>query len=112
MLKRRDLRAHPNEYLQEGGTWPKGPLQEPVKPEAEFVMTIARRLKNACADRSKRSIAADAGIDTQTLINVLEGDTWCDAPTIHRLEKALQVHLWPSRHVPPSRWTRPEPPDD
>ena len=62
---------------------------EPIKPEAEFVMEIARRLKNACADRLKRSIATDAGIDTQTLINILKGDTWCDAPTIYRLEKAL-----------------------
>ena len=73
-------------------------------------MTIARRLKDACADRSKRSIAADAGIDTQTLINVLEGDTWCDAPTIYRLEKSLQIHLWPRRHVTTSPWARPERP--
>ena len=67
-------------------------------------MEIARRLQNACADRSKRSIASDAGIDTQTLISILRGDTWCDAPTIYRLEKALKVHLRPRRHtfLPPN----------
>ena len=85
---------------------------EPIKPEAEFVMEIARRLKNARADRSKRSIATDAGIDPQTLLNILKGDTWCDAPTIYRLETSLQVHLWPRRHVTSSRWARPERRDD
>ena len=70
-------------------------------------MEIARRLKNACGNRLRRSIARDAGIDRQTLINILNGDTWCDAPTIYRLEKSFKVHLWSIRHVPPSQWVQP-----
>ena len=74
-------------------------------------MGIARRLKDACENRSRRSVARQAGIDTQTVINILNGDTWCDVPTIYRLEKALQIHLWARRHVEFSIWARPEPSD-
>ena len=111
MPTRRNLEAHPNQYLAPGGTWPDGPLQEPVKPEAEFVMKIARRLRDHCKNQSRRSVARQAGIDTQTVINILNGDTWCDVPTIYRLESALQTHLWSRRHVESSPWARPEPSD-
>ena len=100
------------------GTWPEGPLKDDAPDEAEFVMEIARRLKTHCKgaadgkDRSWRSVARDADLDKKTIINIVKGATWCEVPTIYRLEKALQIHLWSRRHVAPSRWVRPEPPDD
>ena len=74
-------------------------------------MEIARRLKNACENRSMRSVARDADMDKKTIINILNGTTWCEVPTIYRLEKALQIHLWSRRHVVSSRWDRPAPSD-
>ena len=112
MPARRNLAARPNEYLADDGTWPEGPLEDDAPDEAEFVMEISQRLKNACKDRSKRSVARDADMDPQTILNIIKGATWCEVPTIYRLEKALQLHLWSRTHVPPSRWVRPEPPDD
>ena len=107
MGARRDLKATPKEYLVDETTWPAGPLKE-SKPEVEFLMEIARRLKEQVDATSVRSVARAAGIDPQTVINILKGNTWCGVPTIFRLEQALQIHLWSRRHVVTWRWTRPE----
>ena len=106
MGARRDLKAAPKDYLVDETTWPAGPLKEP-KPEAEFLMEIARRLKVQVDATSIRSVARAAGIDPQTVINILTGDTWCGVPTIFRLEKALEINLWSRRHVTTSRWRQP-----
>ena len=50
-------------------------------------------------------------MDKKTIPNILNGATWCEVPTIYRLEKALQIHLWQRTHVTTSRWTSPQPPD-
>ena len=111
MPARRNLEARPDEYLADDGTWPEGPLKDDAPDEAEFVLEISRRLKDACKNRSKRSVARDAGMDTQTVINIIKGATWCEVPTIYRLEKALQIRLWQRTHLTTSHRTRPEPRD-
>ena len=98
MAARRDLKATPKDYLVDETTWPDGPLKEP-KPEVEFLMEIARRLKEQVDATSNRAVARAAGIDPQTVINIIKGDTWCEVPTIFRLEKGLQVSLWPNTHI-------------
>ena len=108
MAARRDLEATPKDYLVDKSTWPEGPLKEP-KPEAEFLMEIARRLKAKVDETSNRAVARDAGIDPQTVINLVNGDTWGEVPTIYRLEKGLQISLWPRTHLqtsPPPRKRR------
>ncbi len=80
-------------------------------PEADFLMEIARRLKNACENRSERSVAREADLDKKTITNILRGATWCEVPTIYRLETALQTHLWRRTHVTTSPWTRRAQPD-
>ena len=112
MPARRNLKPQPSDYLDEDGTWPEGLLEDGAPPEAAFVMEIARRLKAACENRSERSVARDADVDKKTIANILNGATWCEVPTIYRLEKALQIHLWPRRHVTTSPWARPERPDN
>ncbi len=74
-------------------------------------MDIAQRLEDACTGKSKRSVAKAADLDTQTVINILNGDTWCEVPTIYRLEKALKTNLWPRRHVVSARLKQPQPPN-
>ena len=98
MAARRHLKATPKDYLVNETTWPEGPLKEP-KPEVEFLMEIARRLKAQVDATSNRAVARTAGIDPQTVINIMKGDTWCEVPTIFRLEKGLQISLWPRTHI-------------
>ena len=98
MAARRDLAATPKEYLEDETTWPEGRLKEP-KPEAEFLMEIARRLKKKVGETSSRAVARAAGIDVGTVINIINGDTWSEVPTIFRLEKGLQTSLWPITHI-------------
>lgn len=102
MAARRDLKATPKDYLVDETTWPEGPLKEP-KPEVEFLMEIARRLKEQVDATSNRAVARAAGIDPQTVINIIRGDTWSEVPTIYRLEKGLQISLWPKAHLKTSR---------
>ena len=110
MPARRNLEPRPRDYLAEDEDWPRGLLEEGAPPEAKFVMEIARRLKEACEGRSERSVARAADVDRKTITNILNGDTWCEVPTIYRLEKALQIHLWQRTHVTTSRWTGSQPP--
>ena len=44
-------------------------------------------------------IADAAGISRKTLYNILNGRTWCEVPTIFRLEKTLNTDLWPTGHI-------------
>ena len=110
MPARRNLKSRPIDHLAAGGTWPLHGLEDGAPDEAKFVMEIARRLQDALGDRSIRSIAKVSGLNPQTIINVLEGRTWAGVPTIYRLEKALQTHLWQRTHVTASRWPTPKPP--
>jgi len=98
MAARRELKATPKDYLVDETTWPEGPLTEP-KPEVEFLMEIARRLKSQVDETSHRAVARAAGIDHQTVINIIRGNTWGEVPTIYRLEKGLQISLWPRTHI-------------
>lgn len=113
MPRRRELEASPNEYLEAGEKWPGGHLEEGAPEEAEFIKGIAQRIERAKGEKSHRSVAAAAGIHTQTLINFLTGQTWGDAVTIYRLERSLKTHLWSRRHVPTTPITqRPDSRDD
>lgn len=66
MAARRDLKATPKAYLIDETTWPEGPLKEP-KPEVEFLMEIARRLKEQVDATSNRAVARAAGIRRRAL---------------------------------------------
>uniref|UniRef100_UPI00117CC7FD helix-turn-helix transcriptional regulator n=1 Tax=Streptomyces acidiscabies TaxID=42234 RepID=UPI00117CC7FD len=61
---------------------------------------LARRLAAAMRDRglSANRLAADSGVNRQTIANVLAGATWPDLLTIASLEAALETDLWPGRH--------------
>lgn len=108
MPARRNLKPRPSDYLAPGGTWPEGPLNHGAPPEAAFVMEIARRINEKTENRSLRSLARDADVDKKTIANILTGATWCEAPTIYRLERALQTHLWQRAHVKRSILNRPD----
>lgn len=99
MARHRDLEKHPRDYLPEDRSdWrDPGPLvRKPGSREARFVRLIARRLGRLIAQdgRSINQIAKKANVSPQTIHNILDGKTWGDAPTIWRLEGALQERLW------------------
>ncbi len=96
-MRRRGLLAHPRDYLQEGETWPHGRLVEDAPPEARLAQAVAHRLRVG-SDDSIRGIARAADISPQAVLNLRNGASWGDLPTIARLEIALDTNLWGREH--------------
>lgn len=84
-----------------GGTWPDGPLQDtpPPPPELLLVQQVSRTFRDACEARglSIREAAQQAEISDTAVYNVLNGLTWCDLPTIARIERNFRIKLWVSQ---------------
>ena len=105
MAKRRRLRARPCDYLQKDGEWPQGPFDEDAPEVLDFYLGIVKRLKAACQaekaseEKEIAEIASDAKVGTATVYNILQGKSWCELPTIYRLERALDVPLWDHEHI-------------
>ena len=105
MAKRRRRLKQPHEYLEPGCKWPDGPFEENPPEVLAFYVEIVKRLKDACeAEKRKEGkevaeIASEAGVGVQTVYNILQGKSWCELPTIYRLEKALNKPLWHHRHI-------------
>jgi lambda repressor-like predicted transcriptional regulator len=79
------------------GPWPDAALAE--HHGARVAQALARRLAGAMRERglSANRLAADSGVNRQTIANVLAGATWPDLLTIASLEAALDADLWPGR---------------
>ncbi|MEI8002612.1 MAG: transcriptional regulator, partial [Actinomycetes bacterium] len=93
MPSRSGLERRPADYLQDGD-WPTGHLRPDAPAEAYLAAAMTRRLTAALAGRSARSIARDAGISAQTVLNLLAGLSWGDVVTVARLERTLGAALW------------------
>lgn len=79
------------------GPWSDAALAE--HHGARVAQALARRLAAAMRERgvSANRLAADSGVNRQTIANVLAGATWPDLLTIAGLEAALDADLWPGR---------------
>ena len=105
MAKRRRPLKKPHEYLEPGGVWPDGQFQKDPPEVLAFYVEIVKRLQEACATAKSEEgkevaeIASEAGVGVQTVYNILQGESWCELPTIYRLEKALNKPLWHHRHI-------------
>ncbi|MFF4405217.1 helix-turn-helix domain-containing protein [Streptomyces sp. NPDC001262] len=77
------------------GQWPHADLAG--HHGACVAQALARRLAAVMEQRglSANRLAADAGINRQTIANVLAGTGWPDLLTIASLEQALDTDLWP-----------------
>ena len=106
MARHKNLRKQPRDYLGEEGAdwWGYSPLiRDEGSSEARFVRLVARRLKRLIDEdgRSINRLAGDANVSPQTIHNILAGRTWCDLPTIWRLECELDERLWINTALPP-----------
>lgn len=101
VARHRGLERQPRDYLA-SGTWPTGPLTDDAPDVARFVRRLAQRLDRYLEedDRSLRQIAKGAGMPHQTIRNIVAGETWCDLPTIYRLECELEQPLWINMKLP------------
>ena len=95
MPSRKGLLAHPRCYLAEGGTWPEGPFDD-TPPELLQAAKITSRILNAFEARRLTPTAAAerTGVSRKTIINIINGETWFDLPTIERIERTLNVPIW------------------
>ena len=99
MPSRKGLLAHPRCYLAEGGTWPDGPFNE-EPPELLQAAKVTRRTLDAFEARglTPTKAAHRTGVSRKTIINIINGETWFDLPTIERLERTLNVSIWGRSH--------------
>ncbi len=72
--------------------WPE---ESASSEDAEVARLIVVNLHAASRGRGVRGIARDAGIDEKTLRRIIAGATYPDVRTVARLERALQVALYP-----------------
>ena len=76
--------------------------RSPARDKPARSAASPRNLQTTPQQRSKgeaaREIAELAGLSHQTVLNVLNGNTWWDAITIARLERALDTKLWGEEH--------------
>ena len=98
MTRQTGLEPNPHSYLADGAQWPTGHLRHNSPPVALLARAISERLHDALKGRTAREIAELAGLSHQTVINVLNGNTWWDTITIARLERALDIELWGEEH--------------
>jgi len=75
------------------GEWPEAELDG--DPGAAYAQAVARALRDALAERSRRSLARDLVISDVTVGAALRGDNYIDIRTLAALEAALGVRLLP-----------------
>lgn len=97
----RVARTRPAKPRSGNDGWPDQACSD---PDAEVVRLLALNVGNAMvrAERGLRAMAREAGIDHGILSRLLTGDSWPNAATIIRLERALGERLWPEHLRPPS----------
>ena len=108
MPRRKGIKAHPRLHLVPGGTWPDGPLEENAPLEALLAQDISKKFCEAVKARgwTRAEIARKTGISRKTIINIQNGDTWLDLPTIDRMERKLKLNFWNRAHHPPPEQRR------
>jgi DNA-binding phage protein len=74
--------------------WPDVASPDPI---GEVARRFTLNLREAVGSRSIRSVAEASGLAHVTLLQVLAGQTWPDLETIAKLERGLDVPLWPRR---------------
>ena len=105
MSSRRTPLKAPRCYVLSRGKWPNGPFRKRQPDELMFYVEIVKRLDALCkakkADERKTvsEIAEEAELSHQTLYNILSGRSWCELPTIFKLECALNAPLWHQEHL-------------
>lgn len=77
------------------GEWPTGEILEPLA--ARYAAAIAIRVAEAVdAKRWSLNEAAHAcGIDRETLVRTVSGQSYPDLVTLSALEAGLRISLWP-----------------
>ena len=89
------LELRPNVYLDRG-TWPTGPLVDDAPTEAKLAKHIAWLLRSHIETEhlTPSDVSETVGISEAAVHNLLNGDSWPDLSTIHRVERGLDATLW------------------
>lgn len=91
-------RQKPAAFLAKKSSFADGKFRENTPPEVYLAAGVASRLKNKIGKESIRYVAKRAQLSPQTIINILNGDTWPDLRTIAKLETFLNTQLWGNEH--------------
>ena len=99
MSSRREPLDQPRDYVVSRGKWPDGRFEKKAPEVLEFYVGIVKRLIDACEGMETPEVARKAGLSHQTVYNIIQGKSWCELPTVYRLEKALNKPLWHHEHI-------------
>jgi hypothetical protein len=95
MPSRRGVTGTSREQLL-AGTWPHGEAAGPAAVAQLVAQALAAELEGQ--QLSVRQVARDADLQHTTVLGLLQGQRWPDFVTLVKLEDAVGVTLWPSRH--------------
>jgi len=66
-------------------------------PVGEVARRFAENLRIAIGEQSVRAVAQKSEVAHVTILAILDGRVWPDMFTISKLERGLDVDLWPGR---------------
>lgn len=81
------------------GEWPKGRIDEPVAAWYASHIAIAVQAILESQGMNLNEAARRCGIDRETLVRVINGETYPDLVTLSALEVGLGARLWPEGPV-------------
>ena len=85
----RTARAAPRDTCK---GWPNRVCKDPI---VETARQLALRLSAITQELGTREVARRAGVDVSVVSRIISGHSWPDTVTLARLERGLQVDLWP-----------------
>lgn len=98
MARRREPMPKPRDAVV-NGAWPTGRIDQPVA--AWYAARIAIAVLGALEEQELNLNEASrrCGIDRETLVRVIDGETYPDLVTVSALEVGLGARLWPDGPV-------------
>lgn len=81
------------------GEWPNGKIDEPVAAWYAAHIAMAALAAVEAQGLNLNEASRRCGIDRETLVRVIEGETYPDLVTISALEMGLGARLWPEGPV-------------
>ena len=81
------------------GAWPSGRIDEPVAAWYASRIAIAVQATLESQGLNPNEAARQCGVDRETLVRVINGETYPDLVTLSALEVGLGTRLWPEGPV-------------
>ena len=110
MVKRKDLKRHPRDYMDNPDDWPHGdffPYEEPIVQLLRDICVQMHEAFQGTNDKGRewtfRLIARDCQLDHKSVYDLWHGYSWGTLPVIARIEIYLRERLRSRAHIVSAR---------